>query len=103
VKKIDTLKAYIKFGTKLFHLTWEKRVKYKIGHGKSEEKGEFGNPRSETLWFKEGTPIMLGPHYGIHLKLVFYYDSIDTNNTTTNAPLLKYYYSTMLWLKYNYL
>jgi hypothetical protein len=25
VKKIDTLEVYIKFGTKLFYLTWEKK------------------------------------------------------------------------------
>jgi hypothetical protein len=32
-----------------------------IGHGKCEEKGEFGNPWSESLGFKCGTPIMLRP------------------------------------------
>jgi len=26
---------------------------------------------------------------------------IDTTNKTTNEPLLKYYYSIMLWLLYN--
>jgi hypothetical protein len=30
-----------KIWTKLFHLTWKKKVKCKTGHGKSEEKGEF--------------------------------------------------------------
>jgi len=32
VKKIDILDVYIKFGTKLFHLSWEKKGKSKIGH-----------------------------------------------------------------------
>jgi hypothetical protein len=41
VKKIDIMDAYIKFGTKLFHLTWEKKEKSKTCHRKSEEKGEF--------------------------------------------------------------
>ncbi len=50
-------------------------MKCKIGHGKSEEKSEFVSPRSESLCFKGGTPIMLGPHYGIHLQLIFDYDS----------------------------
>jgi hypothetical protein len=35
-------------------------VKCKTFHGKSEEKGEFGNRRNESLYFKEGNPIMLG-------------------------------------------
>ncbi len=43
MKTINILKAYIKFGTKLFHLTWEKKVECKTGHGKNEEKGEFGS------------------------------------------------------------
>ncbi len=42
MKIIDTLKAYIKFGTKFFCLTWEKMVECKRCHGKSEEKGQFG-------------------------------------------------------------
>ncbi len=75
MKTIDTLEAYIKFGTKLFHLTSEKKVKCNIGHGENEEKGEFGNPRNESLCFKGGTPIMPGAYYGIHLQLVFDYDS----------------------------
>jgi hypothetical protein len=61
-EKIDTLKNYIKFGTKLFHLTWEKKVKCETNHGKSEEKGEFGNLWSESLRFKCGTTIMLIPY-----------------------------------------
>jgi hypothetical protein len=36
MKKIDILDAYIKFGTKLFHLKWEKR-KLKIYHRKNEK------------------------------------------------------------------
>jgi hypothetical protein len=35
-------------------------IKCKTCHGKSEEKGEFGNPWSESLGFKCGTLIMLG-------------------------------------------
>jgi hypothetical protein len=61
VKIIDILEAYIKFGTKLFYSIWEKKVKYKTGHEKSEKKKEFENPRSESLCFKWGTPITLGP------------------------------------------
>jgi hypothetical protein len=38
-------------------------VKYKIGHGKSEEKGEFGNLQSGFLGLKGGISIMLGPPY----------------------------------------
>jgi hypothetical protein len=44
VKIVNTLEAYIRFGTKLFHLTCKKKVKCKTSHGKSEEKGEFGSP-----------------------------------------------------------
>jgi len=63
MKKIDILEAYIKFGTKLFHLTLEKKVKCKINHRKNEKKGEFGSPWSESLRFKCtcGTQIMLRP------------------------------------------
>ncbi len=35
-------------------------VKCKTSHEKNEKKGEFGNPWSESLGFKCGTPIMLG-------------------------------------------
>ncbi len=35
-------------------------MKCKTCHRKSEEKGEFGSLRNESLYFKEGTPIMLG-------------------------------------------
>jgi hypothetical protein len=39
----------------------EKRErKSKIGHRKSEEKGEFDSPKNESLCFKGGTPIMHG-------------------------------------------
>jgi hypothetical protein len=43
VKK-KTSEAYIKFGTKLFHLTQKRRAKCKTRHGKSEEKNDFGSP-----------------------------------------------------------
>ncbi len=36
-------------------------MKCKIGHGKNEQKGEFGNPWNESSGFKCGTPIMFGP------------------------------------------
>jgi len=39
----------------------KKKVKWKIGHEKSEEKCEFGSPWNESLRFKCDTPIMLGP------------------------------------------
>ncbi len=35
-------------------------MKCKTCHGKSEEKGEFGSLRNESLYFKEGTLIMVG-------------------------------------------
>jgi hypothetical protein len=38
-------------------------VKCKIGHGKNEEKDEFGSPWNEFVGFKCGTPITLGTHY----------------------------------------
>jgi hypothetical protein len=40
VKKINILNDYIKFGTKLFHLTL-KKGKSKTSHRKNEKKGEF--------------------------------------------------------------
>jgi hypothetical protein len=39
----------------------KKKAKCKTCHRKSEEKGEFESPWRECLWFKCGTPIMLGP------------------------------------------
>jgi hypothetical protein len=60
--KIYILQAYIKFGTKLFHMTWLKKMKCKIGHGKSEEKGEFGSSKSESLCFNGGTPMCFNPN-----------------------------------------
>ncbi len=47
----------------------KRKVKCKIGHEKSEEKGEFGNLRSESLCFKGGTPSML-ECYKIHFERV---------------------------------
>ncbi len=41
MKTIDILDAYIEFGTKLIHLTCEKKEKSKTSHKKSEEKDEF--------------------------------------------------------------
>jgi hypothetical protein len=38
-----------------------KKGKYKTHHKKNEEKGEFEILWSESLWFNQGTPIMLGP------------------------------------------
>ncbi len=54
MKTIDILNAYVKFKTKLFHLTWKK--KSKTGHRKNEEKGEFECLRSESLVFQMGYP-----------------------------------------------
>ncbi len=42
MKKVDTLEAYIKFATKLFHLTSEKMAKCKTCHGKNEKKKNLG-------------------------------------------------------------
>jgi hypothetical protein len=42
MKKIDTLDAYIKFETNLFHLTREKKGKSKIGHRFYEKKVNLG-------------------------------------------------------------
>jgi len=39
----------------------KKKVKCKTCHEKNEKKGEFGSPRKESLCFKGGTLIMLGP------------------------------------------
>ncbi len=36
-------------------------MKCKISHGENEKKGEFGSLRNESLCFKGGTLIMLGP------------------------------------------
>jgi hypothetical protein len=40
-----------------------KKMKCETCHGKNDEKNEFGNPRSESLGFKSGTPIILGPKF----------------------------------------
>jgi hypothetical protein len=52
----------------------KKKVKCKTNYGKCEEKGEFESPRSESLCFKGGTPIMLGPtsytSYNFTLKII---------------------------------
>jgi hypothetical protein len=45
-------------------------MKCKISHWKSEVKGEFGNPWTESLKFKCGIPIMFIPTYKY---LSFYY------------------------------
>jgi hypothetical protein len=55
-------------------------VKCKTCQRKNEEKGEFGSPRNESLYFKQGTPIMLGldlwmleyVHDILHLSLIFW-------------------------------
>jgi len=60
ISEKNRLKVYIQFGTKLYHLTEEKKVKYKTFHGENEEKSEFGNPCSEYLRFTIGIPIMFG-------------------------------------------
>jgi hypothetical protein len=64
-----------KIWNKIISFEMKKRVKCKIGHRKSEEKGEFGSFRSESLMFQRGTLIMFGLHYGTHLQLIFNYDS----------------------------
>jgi hypothetical protein len=65
---MDILDAYIKFGTKLFHLTWEKKGKSKIVHRENEKKGEFECPRSESLVFQRGTLILFWPINKLNLK-----------------------------------
>jgi hypothetical protein len=65
------LKAYIKFRTKLFYLTWEKMVKCKTSHKKNEEKVEFGYPLSESLGLKCGTLIMFEPRHQIPKGFLF--------------------------------
>ncbi len=45
-------------------------MKFETGHGKSEKKGEFGSPRSESLGFKCGTPTMLG--FNSFQKQIYY-------------------------------
>ncbi len=63
MKKIDTLKACIKLGTKYFIWHKKKKVKCKIGHEKNEENGEFQSLWNKSLGFKCGTPFMFRPHY----------------------------------------
>jgi hypothetical protein len=58
----------------------KKKVKWKIGHGKSEEKGEFGNPWSECLGFRCDTPIVLGPKISSFIQASSL-DSINAHNT----------------------
>ncbi len=48
METINILNASIKFGTKLFHLTLEKK-KSKTNLRKSEEKGEFESLSNESL------------------------------------------------------
>jgi hypothetical protein len=62
VKTIDTLDAYINLEQHYVIEHEKKKMKCKTYHKKSEEKGEFRSPRNEFLYFKKGTPIMLGPH-----------------------------------------
>jgi hypothetical protein len=50
-----------KIWNKTISFDMRKRVKCKTCHVKNEKKGEFGSPRSESLCFKGGTLIMLGP------------------------------------------
>jgi hypothetical protein len=61
MKTIDILDAHIKFGENLFHLTWAKKRKPKIGHRFYEKKGEFGGPKNDSLCFNRGTPTIFGP------------------------------------------
>jgi hypothetical protein len=61
MKTINTLKAYIKFGIKLFHSTWGKKMKCKTCHMKNEKK-VVGIPWNESLRFKCDTTIMFGPY-----------------------------------------
>ncbi len=70
MKTINTLKAYINFGTKWFHLTGKKKVECKTSHGKSEEKGEFGSLGVSPYVSKGGTPIMFGPNCTIVIKII---------------------------------
>jgi len=72
MKIIDILKAYIKFGTKLFHLRWEKKGKSNIRHSKNEKKGEFECLKSESLVFKGG--------YSNHVWMQGVMDTKNHNN-----------------------
>ncbi len=45
------------------YFIWHEKKKVKCkSHGKSEETCEFGSSKSESLCFKGGTLIMLGPY-----------------------------------------
>jgi hypothetical protein len=44
LKKNYTLHADIKFGKKLYHLTWKRKGQTRIGLKFHEKKGKFGNP-----------------------------------------------------------
>jgi hypothetical protein len=49
------LEAYIKFGTKLFHLTWEEKVKCKTCHEKNDKKVNLGILKM-SLYVSNGVP-----------------------------------------------
>jgi hypothetical protein len=63
------------------HKIWNKIISFDIRkkgemqayHGKSEEKGEFGSPRNESLCFKRGTLIMFGPIYSTHIACLHHF------------------------------
>jgi hypothetical protein len=80
-EKIYNFKAHIKFGKKLFHLTWEKIGESKIGHRFYEKNGEIGGPRSESLCFKKGTPTMLGPNLGGNVMTYYIQDFTNCHIT----------------------
>jgi hypothetical protein len=48
----------------------ERKVKCKTSYGKSEEKGEFGSPKNESLYLKGDTSITLRPHKRLIKKLL---------------------------------
>ncbi len=50
-----------KIQNKIIIFYMRKKGKFKTYHKKNEEKSEFESLRSESLCFKGGTPIMLGP------------------------------------------
>jgi hypothetical protein len=65
VKKIYILDAYIQIWNKIISFNMKKEKKSKTSRRKNEEKGDIESPRSESLSFKGGIPIMLGPIFCI--------------------------------------
>ncbi len=63
-------------------------MKCKTCHGKNEENDEFGSPWSESLGFKCGIPIMLGPHNDL---LMFFHTIIEIPHKISYLKVNEYF------------